>query len=558
MPSLSAVTHRHLKVSASVATLALLTAACGGGGGSSSTPSGFSPPPPPPVSSGPTWTQNVFDPAADFKDRCETPRSGFDIEGNAFPDIAGTLLQEKFWLRSWTEETYLWNTEVIDQNPSNFGSRLDYFDVLRTTALTPSGKEKDDFHFSQPTEDFLEQRNSAATPSYGARIIAFSTSVPRDYRIQYTEPGSPAAESVNGQVNLLRGTRILSVDGVDLVNATDSASIDILNDGLFPDTVGETHTFEVLDAGSNTPRTITLTAANIARKPVNATEVIDTPTGKVGYIHFTTFSPFSSEEEIYTAMLEMDQAGVSDLVLDLRYNGGGLLAVAGQIGYMIAGPAATNNQTFNQLRFNADAGNINPVTGEFNSPVPFYDTGLGFTLVNGTPLPALNLNRVFILSTDRTCSASEAVINGLRGINIEVVLIGGTTCGKPFGFYPTDNCGETFYTIQFQGTNATGFGNFQDGFIPGNSTAPFGVRTSGCTAADDYTKALGDPTEGLFATALSYRETGACPTAAPSTIALGPVSDKEMLEADVKVTDLTPVQSVLETNYDLTMPGDRR
>ncbi|MEL7232273.1 MAG: S41 family peptidase, partial [Pseudomonadota bacterium] len=379
---------------------AAFVTACGGGGGSSSTPSASvpPPPPPPPVSTGPTFVQGVFDPAADFKDRCQSPRFGVDSEGTPFPDIAGSLTEEKFWLRSWTRETYLWNREVVDQNPANFGSRLDYFDVLRTTAQTPSGKDKDDFHFSEPTAEFLERRNSAASPSYGARIVAFSTSVPRDYRIQYTEPGSPAAASVNGQVNLLRGTRILRIDGVDLVNATDSASVDILNDGLFPDTVGETHTFEVLDAGSNTPRTITLTAANIVRKPVNATEIIDTPTGKVGYIHFTTFSPFSSEEEIYSAMLEMEREGVSDLVLDLRYNGGGLLAVAGQIGYMIAGPAATNNRTFNQLRFNADAGNRNPVTGEFNSPVPFYDTGLGFTLVNGTPLPSLDLDRVFILS----------------------------------------------------------------------------------------------------------------------------------------------------------------
>ncbi|MEO1643477.1 MAG: peptidase, partial [Pseudomonadota bacterium] len=205
---------------------AILVTACGGGGGSSSTPNVVSPPPSPPVSSGPIWRQGIFDPAADFKDRCQAPRFGVDSEGTPFPDIAGSLTQEKFWLRSWTRETYLWNREVVDQNPANFDSRLDYFAVLRTTAQTPSGKDKDDFHFSQPTEDFLEQRNSTASPSYGARIIAFSTSVPRDYRVQYTEPDSPAAESVNGQANLLRGTRILSVDGVDLVNATDSASID--------------------------------------------------------------------------------------------------------------------------------------------------------------------------------------------------------------------------------------------------------------------------------------------------------------------------------------------
>ncbi|MEM1087438.1 MAG: S41 family peptidase [Pseudomonadota bacterium] len=502
------------------------------------------------------FTQGVFEAASTFKDRCETPRSGFDIEGNAFPDLAGSLSEEKFWLRSWTNETYLWNDEVVDQNPNASGSRTNYFATLRTTELTPSGKEKDDFHFSEPTADFLERRNSTASPSYGWSLAAFSTAVPRDYRIRYTEEGSPAALEVNGVTNLLRGTRILRVDGVDLVNATSTADVNVLNDGLFPSTVGETHTFEVQDPGSNTTRTITMSAANIARRPVNATSVIDTPTGKVGYIHFTTFSPFSSEQAIFDAITDLDNQGITDLVLDLRYNGGGLLAVAGQIGYMIAGSAQTTGEMFNQLRFNADAGNRNPVTGSFDNAIPFYTTGLGFTLANGTPLPSLDLNRVFILSTGSTCSASEAVINGLRGIDVEVVLIGTTTCGKPFGFYPTDNCGETYYTIQFQGTNGKGFGDFQDGFIPGNSTASFGIRASGCVVSDDFNTQLGDPSEALLSTALSYRANGVCPSVSPKGIE--PVSEKEALTAEVRVTDLSPVQSVLETNYDMTMPNGRR
>ena len=551
------------KSSHSLATVCLtaigfaILGACGGGGGGGSTPAAIvPPPPPPPASTAPVWTQGSFQAASQFKDQCQTVRTGMDIEGNTFPDEVGSLAEELFWLRSWTHETYLWNDEVTDRNPAGFNSRTDYFAVLRTTEQTPSGKDKDDFHFSQSTEEFLRQRNSAPSPSYGARLVAFSAEVPRDYRVQYTEPDSPARESVNGEINLLRGTRILKVDGVDLINATSAADVAILNNGLFPDTVGETHTFEVQDAGSNTPRTITLTAGNVVRRPVNETEVIDTPSGKVGYIHFTTFSPRSSEEEIATAISTLNGQGVSDLVLDLRYNGGGLLAVAAQLGYMIAGPTATQSKTFELLRFNADAGNVNPVTDQTNQPIPFYNQGLGFTLAQGTPLDTLNLNRVFILSTDRTCSASEAVINGLRGIDVEVILIGGTTCGKPFGFYPTDNCGETYYTIQFQGVNDKGFGDFADGFIPGNSTAPFGVRTSGCVVADDYSQQLGDPQEAMLATALSYRENGVCPTVAPKVSSV-PVSAKAAFEAEVKVIDLNPVQSVLENNRDMTMPRER-
>ncbi|MCU0882663.1 MAG: peptidase, partial [Hyphomonadaceae bacterium] len=209
----------------------------GGGGGGSSSGGAVSPPPvspPPPGGTGPVWTQGSFAPAANFKNRCETPRTGVDLEGRAFPDLAGTTLQEKFWLRSWTNETYLWNREVVDRDPASFGSRTDYFAVLKTTALTPSGKEKDDFHFSEPTVDVQRRNLSAPTATYGARLAALSSSRPRDYRVLYTEPNSPASQVVGGVTQLVRGTRILAVNVIDLVNGgSKQAELDALNQGLF-------------------------------------------------------------------------------------------------------------------------------------------------------------------------------------------------------------------------------------------------------------------------------------------------------------------------------------
>ena len=495
----------------------------------------------------------MFQPAGNFKNRCEVRRVGQDIEGNTFPDIQGTALDERFWLRSWTNETYLWNTEVTDRNPANFANRLDYFAILRTLATTPSGKEKDDFHFSEPTTEYLAARNAAPTATYGANYVAFSTSPPRDFRIRFTEPNSPASAEVGGQPNFERGSRILRVNGIDLVNSNSQSDINQLNAALFPATAGLTNSFTVQDPDGVT-RDVTLTSVNLARKPVNRTRIIDTPSGDVGYILFNTFSPFASERDIYEAMLQMQSAGVSDLVLDLRYNGGGLLAVASQLSYMVAGNARTQNQVFERLRFNAAAGNRNPVTGAINEPVPFYTTGLGFTVNNATALPSLNLPRVFVLSTGSTCSASEAVINGLRGIGVEVILIGNTTCGKPFGFYPTDNCGETYYTIQFQGVNGQGFGDFADGFIPNNSPASVGVRLPGCQVADDYTRELGDPNERVLAAALSYRGSLACPSAVAEA---GPASARRSEVATAGSGFEFPQPSVMETNRDMTMPPGR-
>jgi carboxyl-terminal processing protease len=426
---------------------------------------------------------------------------------------------------------------------------------LRTFAKTASGKDKDDFHFSEPTSVTLANRTSAPTATYGARFRVFQSTRPRDIRVLYTEPNSPASEIVAGSANLPRGTKILSVNGIDAVNgATTQTEVDQLNAALFPSTPGIVTTLVVRDAGASVNRTVTVTSVSLSSKPVNRTAIVDTPTGKVGYVLFNTFSPFASEREIRDAIVEMQTGAVTDLVLDLRYNGGGLLTVASQLSYMVAGPARTSGRVFESLRFNAAAGNLNPVTGTANTPTSFRSTGAGFSITNGTALPNLNLGRVYVLSTERTCSASEAVINGLRGIDVEVVLIGGTTCGKPFGFYAQENCGETYYSIQFQGVNNKGFGDYADGFIAQNSAAAFGVRMPGCSVADDFNKELGNPTEGLFAAALQYRSNGTCPTPASGSSGSDTRADSENDAQPDALAVQGPRESVFQSNRDMTPP----
>lgn len=520
-----------------------------GGGGSSPSPAPASPPPPP-TSSGPTFQSGVFEPASTFINRCQRPRSGVDIEGNRFPDMPGSTLLENFWLRSWTRETYLFRDEVVDRNPADFSDPVAYFDVLKTFATTPSGRDKDEFHFTQPTDEFLAERNSAPSATYGARYIALRTTPPRDFRIAFNEAGSPAAEMVGGLENLPRGARILSIDTVDLVNANTNAEIATLNAGLFPARAGEAHSFVIDDGGVQ--RTVSLVAANLSPAPVRLTRTIDTPTGRVGYILLNTFSPFATEAAIVSAINAARSAGVNDLVLDLRYNGGGLLAIASQLSFMVAGPARISGRAFERLRFNNGFTGNDPVTGQPNTPTPFFSVGLGFSLTQGTPLPDLNLGRVFVLSTEDTCSASESVINGLRGIGVEVILIGDRTCGKPFGFFPQDNCGITYFTTQFQGVNDVGFGDYADGFAAANSPDPFAVKLPGCDAADDLRRPLGDESEGLLAAALQFRADGTCPAApvAPKTAAktTAPAGD------GLALVDTAPGGDVFATNRDMTRP----
>jgi len=247
-----------------------------------------------------------------------------------------------------------------------------------------------------------------------------------------------------------------------------------------------------------------MTGGNVALVPVQST-VLTVGTEKVGYLLFNDHV-LTAEPALISAFGTLQTQGVTDLVLDLRYNGGGYLFIASEVGYMIAGgsgrPSLTN-QVFESTQFSSKrTGENETTTFEDRACLPNPTT---FNCTSSAPLPSLNLSRVYVLVSGGTCSASEAVVNGLRGVDVEVHLIGDTTCGKPYGFFGQDNCGITYFPIEFQGVNAKGFGSYADGFVPGGSG---GAGVPGCAANDDLDHALGDPAEGQLASALSYRASG--------------------------------------------------
>jgi hypothetical protein len=112
-------------------------------------------------------------------------------------------------------------------------------------------------------------------------------------------------------------------------------------------------------------------------------------------------------------------------------------------------------------------------------------------------------------------------MNGLRGVNVQVIQVGSTTCGKPYGFYPQDNCGTTYFSIQFQGVNAMGEGDYPDGFAAQNQTGINSIKLAGCSVADDFTHALGDESEGRLAATLAFRASGNATCRSPSGFAPG-------------------------------------
>ncbi len=483
------------------ATLVLL-AACGGGGGSGVV---VAPPTPPPTD----WQPGVFLDESTYALRCATPGNSVNIFTASCPavaDVQGTALDENNFLRSWSNRTYLWYDEIDDVDPGGEPDPLAYFALLKTTQLSPTGAPKDKFHFTQDSQAYCQLSQGGVSAGYGAAWAILEASPPnREILVAYTEPNSPA--TANG---VLRGARVLEIDGA----AVSDGDAGVLNAGLFPSALNESHDFTIRDP-DGTVRIITLVSQQITNAMVQNTQVINTPTGDVGYMTFN-YHRAPAEAELIDAINTLQ--GVDDLVLDIRYNGGGFLDIASQLAYMIAGPALTAGQTFEVVQFNDKNPAINPITGQDIEPVLFHDETLGFSVAAGQALPTLNLSRVFVLTGGGTCSASEAVMNGLRGVGVDVIQIGSTTCGKPYGFYAQENCGTTYFTIQFRGVNAANYGDYTDGFSPA-AVDDDEAQVLGCAVADDFSQQLGNPAENRLEVALAFRDGQGC--IAPAAVAPG-------------------------------------
>jgi carboxyl-terminal processing protease len=519
--------------------LALVTAVagCGGGGGdgSAGTIGGGGAAP-----SASGWVAGSFLPAASFAGKCVNPRTGTDPQtGQPYNESRGTATDENNWLRSWSHDLYLWYDEIVDRDPGLYATPS-YFDLLKTTAVTPSGRPKDRFHFTYSTAEWLSLSQSGVEAGYGAQWAVIASLPPRRIVVAYTEPGSAAA----GSPAFSRGAEVLRIDGIDVVNSNTQAAIETFLAGLYPETVGEQHSLTLRDR-FGVERTVSVTSAAVTKTPVPQSSVIDWGGNRVGYLVFHDHV-LTAEQQLVTAVEEMQAANIDELVLDLRYNGGGYLFLASQLAYMIAGPARSSGQTFERIEFNAKHTSIDPVTGQPLTPVPFLPI-----MRSGQPLPTLDLARVYVITGGTTCSASESIINGLRGVGLQVVQIGSTTCGKPYGFYPKDNCGTTYFSIQFKGVNAAGFGDYTDGFSPSNTFGAVGTPIPGCSVADDFTLDLGNPHERRLLAALEHTLRGTCP--APS--GQGPPSfTKPSNGADVLESDATVHKVPWLTNRILGVP----
>jgi carboxyl-terminal processing protease len=384
------------------------------------------------------------------------------------------LPEQKSWLAGYMDDWYFWYAlkPSPDPNDAAFDSIDKFFAALLyqgTSATFP----KDRWSFLQTSSSFDQFFGEGKTLGYGVSVAGLEVAGQPDQplRVRYVEPASPAA----GQIQ--RGESIVSINGKtssELIGANDFSL-------LTPAREGDVISLVVRN-GAGVERTMSIAAAVFTLTPVSDSATLVTPHGtKVGYVVLKDFIS-QSLPALDAAFTQFKAAGVHELVLDLRYNGGGLISVAKELASYAVGPAAVD-QPFAQLIYNDKHASSNTVH-RFAAKAA-----------------ALGVARVYVLTGQRTCSASELVINGLKPF-VDVVQVGDTTCGKPVGFLPTANCGTTYSAVNFESQNASGVGRYWDGLAPS------------CPVADDLDHALGDAAERLTATALAHVDSGACPPVA--------------------------------------------
>ncbi len=291
------------------AALCVLAACGGGGGGGSATPLNAGDP-----GAGGTYTPGVFPPRADFAGQC-------------------TAFNEKMFLRSWTNDLYLWFAEVPDTNPNSIADVIDYFDALKTPQLTPSSSPKDRFHFDIDTDEL--RRAVAERPVDRLRRRADdhrgrSAAAARSRRVR-------RARHAGGQ----RGRDARHGGPADqqrrLRQRQHAGWRRHAERGVLPVEPPARRSRSVFRPPGGAARQRALTTANITHKPVLLDTTLTQGADTVGYMVFNDHIA-TAEKELVDAITRLQTAGVDDLILDIRYNGGGFLDIASELAYMIAGP----------------------------------------------------------------------------------------------------------------------------------------------------------------------------------------------------------------------------
>jgi carboxyl-terminal processing protease len=393
-----------------------------------------------------------------------------------------SLRERQDWAAAQLREWYLFpETLPTALNPAGFTTVDDYIDGLTATARA----QRKDRYFTYLTSIKEENAyyNSGSSAGLGVRL-ALDTS----NRLVIAEAfeNAPAANA-----GIQRGTEIVAI-GTTAGNLRSVSAILAaqgtagLTDALGPDTVGTSRVLQLSGVGGD--RTVTVAKADFELQPVSPTygaKVIDDGGTKVGYVNLRTFIN-TADPQLRAAFASFRAQGITQVIVDFRYNGGGLVSIAELMGNLLGGNRSTG-EVFSYTTFRPEKSAENDVS--YFAPQP----------------QSINSTKIAFIGTGGTASASELVINAfVPYLRANVGLIGTNTYGKPVGQIALDkaSCDDRLRVIAFALQNADRQGAYYDGLAT--------TVQATCRAVDDVTKPLGDPAEASTRQALDYLAGRSC------------------------------------------------
>jgi C-terminal processing protease CtpA/Prc len=394
----------------------------------------------------------------------------------------------------YTKDIYLWNEKIpASFNARNYADPAAIMTAIRQYAIEPgftTSVDRWSFAIGQKEWDNV---SSGVAGDFGLNIFFMKEG---DLRVRAVEKNSPA-----GQAGVKRGWRITRINGNSNITTSNA---NFIVEQLYESTSTQV-TFQKPDGATVD---LSLNAALYQEEPVVMDTVYTVSNKKIGYFVFNSFlgdttavmNSFSRIANRFVA------EGVQDVVVDLRYNGGGYVSLAEDLANYLA-PASANGDVMMTQKFNN-------AYSRYNSTERFRKKG------------SLNLNRIFFIVGSGTASASELLINSLKPY-MDVKLLGASkTHGKPVGYFPIE-VGTDWYIlpVSFFTVNKSGEGHYYNGMALNSQVA------------DGLDKDWGDREETSLASAINYITTGAFRTGVPGR------------------TSQLPSQIVLDANKALDAPN---
>ncbi|SFN52549.1 Peptidase family S41 [Chitinophaga sp. YR627] len=385
--------------------------------------------------------------------------------------------------------TYLWYNQVpqLDPSASIYATADDLLATMKTYSVS-NGQALDRYSFldrtgslSSSLQDGLSEtfNKVSATGTYGMEVSYASDANGKTYLyILYADKNSPA-----GQKGLNRGDEIVAINGDSNISYDGNTNVQKVTNAIYNST---SVTLQVKKAVTGTVANYTLQSGSYNINPVLFDTVYTVNSQKTGYFSFYTFTNTQNSKGAATLtkstldalFAKFKSAGITNLIVDLRYNGGGSVATAEYLDSAIA-PASAAGKPMYYYKYN------DKLTADLDG------TGLESSVAFPANTGGLSLRNVFFITSSHTASASELTLNNLLPY-MNVKLVGDTTYGKPVGFITfniskydsthTKHYLADLYAINFATENANHAGGYYTGIAPDEPAndyinVPWGYRT---------------------------------------------------------------------------------